>query len=152
MLVIHRCKRSQRYSRGCAHASLSSARGSSFFGERIATSPFRRMEVCMTEMFDAILPGSRWKAFLPRAALNGGSSTPKWGGACAVRHRAWRFARGDRAGARRRRSRDHRLRCGTERDAELSARRSRSGEALRGREDQGGHAFICRPLMRMQHL
>jgi hypothetical protein len=38
----------------------------------------------MTEMLDAILPGSRWKAFLLRAALNGGPSSIQCGRASAI--------------------------------------------------------------------
>jgi hypothetical protein len=40
-------------------------------------------------MFDAILPGSRWKAFLPRAALIESQTTLDCSGASAVVARKW---------------------------------------------------------------
>jgi hypothetical protein len=43
----------------------------------------------MTTPFNTILPGSRWKAFLPRAALNGGPSSLQCGGASAFVAGKW---------------------------------------------------------------
>ena len=44
---------------------------------------------CMTMIFNTILPGGRWKAFLPRAAPNGSQSDLGCGGAFAAVARRW---------------------------------------------------------------
>lgn len=43
----------------------------------------------MKMIFDTILPGSRWKTFLPRATLNESQSTLDCSGACAAVARKW---------------------------------------------------------------
>jgi hypothetical protein len=53
----------------------------------------------MTTTFNVILPGSRWKVFLPRAALNGSQSTLDCGDASAAVAKKWSWSW--RAGSRR---------------------------------------------------
>jgi hypothetical protein len=47
------------------------------------------LEYGITMIFDTILPGSRWKTFLPRAALNESQSTLDCSGASAAVARKW---------------------------------------------------------------